>query len=66
MTAAAPVVPKTLLAQLKPGSRLVIPVGEEFVQDLIVYTRKDGDSYIEENYGGCRFVKLIGEQGWRN
>jgi protein-L-isoaspartate(D-aspartate) O-methyltransferase len=65
VTAAAPIAPKTLLAQLKPGSRLVMPVGEEFVQDLIVYTREDGDSFSKENYGGCRFVKLIGEQGWR-
>lgn len=65
VTAAAPVVPKTLLDQLKPGSRLVIPVGEEFVQDLIVYIKEGNDSYIKQNYGGCRFVKLIGEQGWK-
>lgn len=66
VTAAAPIAPKTLLAQLRPGSRLVVPVGEEFVQDLIVYTREDGDSFSKESYGGCRFVKLIGEQGWKS
>ncbi|RPJ58370.1 MAG: protein-L-isoaspartate(D-aspartate) O-methyltransferase [Dehalococcoidia bacterium] len=66
VTAASPVAPKMLLEQLKPGARLVIPVGEEFVQDLILYTREDGDSFSKENFGGCRFVKLIGEQGWRN
>ncbi len=66
VTAAAPIAPKKLLGQLKPGSRLVIPVGEEYVQDLIVYTRQEGDSFSKENYGGCRFVKLIGEQGWKN
>jgi protein-L-isoaspartate(D-aspartate) O-methyltransferase len=66
VTAAAPITPKKLLEQLKPGSKLVIPVGEEYIQDLIVYTREDGDSFIKENFGGCRFVKLIGEQGWKN
>lgn len=66
VTAAAPYPPAILLEQLKTGCKLVIPIGEEFVQDLIVYTKGGGGKYDKENYGGCRFVKLIGDQGWRS
>lgn len=65
VTAAAPGPPKTLIEQLATGGRLVIPIGDEFTQDLIVFTRGKENDYAEENYGGCRFVKLIGAQGWR-
>ena len=64
-TAASPHPPAALLEQLAMGGRLVIPIGDEFSQDLIVYTREEKNNYSEENYGGCRFVKLIGTQGWR-
>ncbi|OPY74818.1 MAG: Protein-L-isoaspartate O-methyltransferase [Syntrophorhabdus sp. PtaU1.Bin058] len=66
VTAAAPNAPKPLLEQLSIMGRLVIPIGNEFSQDLIVYTREDADNYSEENHGGCRFVKLIGERGWKD
>jgi protein-L-isoaspartate(D-aspartate) O-methyltransferase len=66
VTAAAPHAPTALLEQLKTGCKLVIPIGEEFVQDLLVYTKEDKDEYSKENYGGCRFVKLIGNQGWKS
>ncbi len=66
VTAAAPYAPTALLEQLKTGCKLVIPIGEEFVQDLLVYTKEDKDEYSKENYGGCRFVKLIGNQGWKS
>jgi len=64
VTAAAPRPPAALLEQLALGGRLVIPIGDEFTQDLIVFTREGKNDYTEENYGGCRFVKLIGDQGW--
>lgn len=66
VTAAAPIPPQALLKQLKIGSHLVIPVGEEYTQDLIVYTRDGEELFNRENHGGCRFVKLIGEQGWKS
>ncbi|HVN97309.1 MAG TPA: protein-L-isoaspartate(D-aspartate) O-methyltransferase [Syntrophorhabdaceae bacterium] len=65
VTAAAQAAPKPLLDQLAPGGRLVIPIGDEFTQDLMVYERVDGGEFREENYGGCRFVKLIGAYGWK-
>jgi len=65
VTAAAPNAPQPLLEQLAIGGRMVIPIGNEFSQDLIVYTREEKNKYFEENHGGCRFVKLIGEFGWK-
>lgn len=65
VTAAAPYPPQTLLEQLKIGGRLVIPIGDESTQDLTLYIRESEGDYNKESYGGCRFVKLIGEQGWR-
>ena len=64
VTAAAPEAPDPLLKQLEIGGRLIIPIGNEQLQDLMLYVKDDEDRYHEENYGGCRFVKLIGEYGW--
>ncbi len=65
VTAASPRPPRALLDQLGFGGRLVIPVGDEHSQELTVYVRQDDGQYAQENRGGCRFVKLIGEQGWK-
>lgn len=65
VTAAAPHPPTPLLQQLALGGRLVIPIGDEFTQNLTVFTRSDETNFTEEDYGSCRFVKLIGDQGWR-
>ncbi|RLF54950.1 MAG: protein-L-isoaspartate O-methyltransferase [Thermoplasmata archaeon] len=64
VTAGAPRVPQPLMEQLADGGRLIIPVGNRFSQELIKLTRK-GESYIEENLGGCRFVDLVGIHGWK-
>ncbi|MBT4868049.1 MAG: protein-L-isoaspartate(D-aspartate) O-methyltransferase [Planctomycetaceae bacterium] len=63
VTAAAPKIPAPLLNQLKPGGRLVIPIGEDAIQTLVVVTRQEPQPTIR-NVCGCRFVKLIGEAGW--
>lgn len=65
VTAASPYPPKILLEQLRVGGRLIIPIGDEFTQDLTLYIKNSDEDYSKESYGGCRFVKLIGEQGWR-
>jgi len=63
VTAGAPHVPEMLIEQLAEEGRLIIPVGSENLQNLKRYTRtKDGIK--EESLGGCRFVKLIGKNGW--
>lgn len=63
VTAAGPKIPKNLKDQLVEGGRLVIPVGSKFDQDLIKLT-KTGDSFTQKSLGGCRFVNLIGVNGW--
>ncbi|MGB5157615.1 protein-L-isoaspartate O-methyltransferase family protein [Desulfobacterium sp. N47] len=64
VTAGSPAVPDFLISQLAKGGRLVIPVGNQDSQDLIrLY--KDDKGIHETNLGACRFVKLVGEQGWK-
>ncbi len=63
VTAAAPRVPPDLLAQLKIGGRMVIPVGSRYLQELCKITRGRKRNVIE-NLGGCRFVSLIGKGAW--
>lgn len=65
VTAGAPDIPQALLDQLTIGGRLVVPVGDAFVQDLIRIT-KTGEGIKREDLGGCRFVKLIGKYGWND
>jgi protein-L-isoaspartate(D-aspartate) O-methyltransferase len=66
-TAAAPGVPRYLIEQLVVGGRLIIPVGERDVQMLYKFTRlsKDINDLKTEDLGGCRFVSLIGDSGWK-
>jgi protein-L-isoaspartate(D-aspartate) O-methyltransferase len=63
VTAGAPDIPQPLLDQLAMNGRLVIPVGDAFVQDLIRITKTE-EGIKREDLGGCRFVKLIGKYGW--
>jgi len=63
VTAGAPRVPATLLAQLAVDGRLVIPVGSRYVQELYKITKHRKKNTVQ-NLGGCRFVSLIGEDVW--
>jgi len=63
VTAGAPSVPSPLMDQLAEGGRMLIPVGDETLQELIKVTKKNGKSK-EERLGGCRFVPLVGKDGW--
>jgi protein-L-isoaspartate(D-aspartate) O-methyltransferase len=63
VAAAAPAIPPPYLEQLAEGGRLVMPRGDEAVQDLVRLIKKGGKIY-EENLSECRFVKLYGEYGW--
>lgn len=65
VTAGAPEVPEKLVQQLTIGGRLVIPVGNRFSQTLLKL-RRDEDGVHKTDLGGCRFVKLIGEHGWKS
>ena len=64
VTAGAPDIPECYLDQLAVGGRLVIPVGSETEQSLVRVIRMPDGSFVREDHGGCRFVKLIGRYGW--
>jgi protein-L-isoaspartate(D-aspartate) O-methyltransferase len=65
VTAGSPTVPDALIAQLRSGGRLVIPVGQEEDQRLLRITKREDGGADTEVLGGCKFVKLIGKQGWQ-
>jgi len=58
VTAGAPFVPKPLMAQLKIGGRLVIPVGED-PQIMTLFIRTDKAKFDKHTYGEFRFVPLL-------
>jgi protein-L-isoaspartate(D-aspartate) O-methyltransferase len=65
VTAGGPTVPRALLDQLKPGGRLVMPLGSELrAQRLIRRTRTGPETYTQDDLEWVAFVPLIGEQGW--
>jgi protein-L-isoaspartate(D-aspartate) O-methyltransferase len=64
VTAGAPKIPEPLVNQLAPGGCLVLPVGDQFSQTLVRVVKSDDGSLSVEQSIGCRFVKLIGKQGW--
>jgi protein-L-isoaspartate(D-aspartate) O-methyltransferase len=43
---------------------MVIPIGNQYTQDLIKLF-KDEKGIHQSNLGGCRFVKLVGDFGWK-
>ncbi|AIU70914.1 protein-L-isoaspartate O-methyltransferase [Thermococcus eurythermalis] len=66
VTAGAPDIPRPLVEQLKPGGKLIIPVGSYHLwQDLLEVIKLEDGSIKVKNHGGVAFVPLIGEHGWR-
>jgi protein-L-isoaspartate(D-aspartate) O-methyltransferase len=66
VTAGSPSVPMSLCRQLAAGGRLVVPVGSRSLQSLLRITgRHDGEEGTREVLMECRFVPLVGEEGWR-
>jgi len=58
VTAGAPSIPQALMAQLKIGGKMVIPVGEtQLIMTLLI--RKNETQFEKHEYGECRFVPLL-------
>ncbi|MEM1765895.1 MAG: protein-L-isoaspartate O-methyltransferase [Zestosphaera sp.] len=64
VTAAAPKVPEPLISQLKEGGRIVIPVGDMYVQTLKIIEKRGGSLHVEDSVP-CVFVPLLGEYGFK-
>lgn len=66
ITAAAPKVPEILMGQLGNGGKLVVPVGSRSVQDLKLMEKAKNGRVYTRSLCGCRFVPLIGKNGWKD
>jgi protein-L-isoaspartate(D-aspartate) O-methyltransferase len=64
VSAAAPQVPPSLIEQLNEGGRMVIPVGPAQAQELLLVRKQEGKRIVRV-LEGCRFVPLIGSEGYR-
>jgi protein-L-isoaspartate(D-aspartate) O-methyltransferase len=65
VTAGAPGIPEVLVRQLACGGRMVLPVGDPYIQELCKLTLTS-EGLVKSRLGGCRFVKLVGEYGWKD
>jgi protein-L-isoaspartate(D-aspartate) O-methyltransferase len=63
VTAAAPEIPRSLAGQLREAGRLVIPVGSQENQELLQARKVNGELKSRALFN-CRFVLLVGRQGW--
>ena len=63
VTAGAPRLPRLLLDQMADGGRLVIPVGSQREQELLL-VKKEEEGYTVKGLGPCRFVPLVGQGAW--
>jgi protein-L-isoaspartate(D-aspartate) O-methyltransferase len=61
--ASAPAPPPALIAQLADGGRMVVPIAAEQSDDLTLL-RRHGERIERELIAPCRFVPLIGEEGF--
>ena len=64
VAAGSPTVPEPLVAQLKVGGRLVVPVGDSRESQRLVRIIKTETGHKQEDHGACAFVPLIGQHGW--
>ncbi len=65
VSAAAPQIPPLLFEQLREGGRMVIPVGPAHAQELQLVRKHEGQPVVTV-MEGCRFVPLIGSEGYRS
>lgn len=59
ITAAAPIIPPKLIAQLKTGGMMVIPLGEGETQQMLRLTKKADGGYSEELFENFSFVPML-------
>jgi protein-L-isoaspartate(D-aspartate) O-methyltransferase len=62
--ATAPAAPPALVSQLAEGGRLVVPIAGDGEVDVLTLLRRRGERIETEEIGPCRFVPLLGEEGF--
>ncbi|MGJ3235034.1 protein-L-isoaspartate(D-aspartate) O-methyltransferase [Marivirga sp.] len=65
VTAGAPTVPNSLIEQLSVGGCLVIPVGDDNIQQMLRLTKNSERKISKEVFSNFSFVPLKGEEGWK-
>ncbi|MBX7170660.1 MAG: protein-L-isoaspartate(D-aspartate) O-methyltransferase [Pyrinomonadaceae bacterium] len=65
VAAGGPIIPEPLLAQLKLYGKLVIPIGQDTQSQRLIRVTRTEKGFMTEDFGGCAFVPLIGEHGWK-
>lgn len=65
VAAGSPQIPAPLIAQLKVGGRMIIPVGEKGAQVLQKVVKKEEDKMVLTSIVSCLFVPLLGAFGWK-
>lgn len=65
VAAGGPTMPEPLLSQLKMGGKLVIPIGQDQKSQRLIRVTRTEKGFHTEDFGGCAFVPLIGEHGWK-
>jgi protein-L-isoaspartate(D-aspartate) O-methyltransferase len=59
ITAAAPQIPPKLIEQLRPGGKMVIPLGDGDVQQMLRITKKEDGTITEEAFDNFSFVPML-------
>lgn len=65
VAAGSPDIPEPLLRQLKIAGRLVLPVGNDQKTQHLIRVTRTNTGFINEDFGACAFVPLIGKHGWK-
>jgi protein-L-isoaspartate(D-aspartate) O-methyltransferase len=64
VTAGAPNAPQPLLAQLKTGGILVVPIGDRNTQKMVRFQKVEKNKIRKKVYSNFAFVPLLGKEGW--
>ena len=65
VTAGGPSIPEPLIEQLADPGKMIIPVGDQYLQELKLLEKIDGETHVK-TVEQVRFVNLIGTHGWPN
>ena len=65
VTAGGPNIPEPLIEQLTDPGKMIIPVGDQYLQELQLLEKIDGDIHVKD-IEHVRFVNLVGTHGWPN